>query len=116
MRLTQFSRWKMEVNTEKTKLMVISSGTADCAWKPKLEGNGHSIDPVQDYRFLGVEEDQQLRFTKHIETIVCKGKKRINIMKCMAGKDWGSSMEDQRKIYLQYVRTVLEYASEGWSS
>ena len=108
--------WKMAVNTDKTKLMVMSSSTADCAWKPKLEGNGHSIDPVQDYRFLGVEVDQQLRFAKHLETIICKEKKRINIMKCMAGKDWGSSMEDQRKVYLQYVRTVLEYASEGWSS
>ena len=62
-----------------------------------------------------MEVNQQLRFAKHLETIICKGKKRINIMKCMAGKDWGSSMEDQRKVYLQYVRTVLEYASEGWS-
>ena len=95
--------------------MVISSSNADCSWKPKLAGNGHSIDPVPDYRFLGVEVDNGLRFTKHIETITCKGKRRVNIMKCLAGKDWGSSPEDQRRIYLQYVRTVLEYASEGWS-
>ena len=75
-----------------------------------------SIDPVPDYRFLGVEVDNGLRFTKHVETIACKGKRRVNIMKCLAGKDWGSSPEDQRRIYLQYVRTVLDYASEGWSS
>ena len=63
----------MAVNTDKTKLMVISSSTADCAWKPKLEGNGHSIDPVQDYRFLGVEVDQQLSFAKHLETVGAGG-------------------------------------------
>ena len=106
----------MAVNTDKTKCMVISSSSADCKWNPHLVGNGHSIDPVTDYKFLGVEVDQGLRFTKHLETVICKGKKRVNIMKCLAGKDWGSSLEDQRRIYLQYVRRVLEYGSEGWSS
>ena len=114
--LTWAKKWKMAVNTDKTKYMVISSSSADCSWQPNLEGNGHQIDPVTDYRFLGVEVDQGLRFTKHLETIICKGKKRVNIMKCLAGKEWGSSMKDQMRIYLQYVRTVLEYCSEGWSS
>ena len=106
----------MAVNTDKTKYMVISSSNADCSWQPHLEGNGHQIEPVTDYKFLGVEVDQGLRFTKHIETIICKGKKRVNIMKCLAGKDWGASMEQQRTIYIQFVRTILEYGSEGWSS
>ena len=109
-------KWKMAVNTDKTKYMVISSSNEDCSWQPHLEGNGHQIEPVTDYKFLGVEVDQGLRFTKHIETIICKGKKRVNIMKCLAGKDWGASMEQQRTIYIQFVRTILEYGSEGWSS
>ena len=45
-----------------------------------------------------------------------KCRSRVNIMKCMAGRDWGNSVETQRMIYIQSVRSVMEYASAGWSS
>ena len=33
----------------------------------------------------------------------------------MSSKDWGNSLETQRMLYLQYVRSGLEYASSSWS-
>ena len=46
--------------------------------------------------------------------MVLKGMKRVNVIKCMRAKDWGNSLETQRTLYIQYVRSALEYASPSW--
>jgi ribonuclease HI len=109
------NKWKMAVNTDKTKVMVISSSTNDHKWDPQVSGNGEDINTTSEYKFLGVTVDKELRFGKHSENVVAKAKKRVNILKCMSGKDWGNSQESQRRIYLQYIRPCLEYASPGWA-
>ena len=55
--------------------------------------------------------NNDLRFKSHIDTAVKKCKKRVNVLKCMSGKDWGNSLETQRTLYIQYVRSVLESTS-----
>ena len=35
-------------------------------------------------------------------------------MKCLAGKDWGQSLETQRALYITYIRSALEYAAPAW--
>ena len=55
-----------------------------------------------------------MRFKTHTKVTIKKATKRVNIMKCMAGKEWGQSWETQRNLYLSYVRTTLEYASPSW--
>lgn len=108
--------WKMRVNTDKTKVLVISSSNQDRKWDPELTGNDAPINTVSEYKFLGVTVDGDLRFTKHIDNIVEKCKRRVNILRCMAAKDWGNSVETQRTIYLQYIRSPMEYAAPSWSS
>ena len=113
------SKWKMRVNTGKTKSMVISSATADRCWDPELTADGKQIDLVQEYKFLGATIANDLRFKSHIDNVVTKGKKRVNVLKCMSGKDWGNSLETQRTLYIQYVRSALEFSSPsyaGWVS
>ena len=34
----------------------------------------------------------------------------------MAGKYWGNSVETQRQIFIQTIRTLLEYGSPAWSA
>ena len=108
--------WKMKVNTGKTKTLVMSTSPSDLKWDPQLVGGTTDIKPVQEYPFLGVTVDGGLRFTKHVDNIVDKCKRRVNILCCMAGKDWGNSVETQRTIYLQYIRSAMEYAAPSWSS
>ena len=107
--------WKMKVNTSKTKSMVISSSQQDRHWNPEFVAAQEPIEAVQDYRFLGVTIPGDLKFAKHVDIIVTKCKNRNNIIKCMANKEWGNSLETQRKLYVQYIRMCLEYASPSWS-
>ena len=107
-------RWKMKVNGSKTKTMVISNSPNDQKWDPKLMAGTTPIQVEQMYRFLGVKVPSDLRFKKHVETVVANCRKRNRVLKCMATKNWGNSLESQRTIYLQYVRLALEYNSPSW--
>ena len=106
--------WKMELNSEKTQVMIISTKSNDRKWKPPLFLKGQKLEVVQEYKFLGVIIDNELRFKAHVNKIVAKCRRRNNILRCMAGKDWGQSMETQKTLYVTYVRSALEYASPSW--
>ena len=52
--------WKMEINKDKTKAMVISSSNADREWDIGLTADGVKIETVKKYPFLGVQKDNGL--------------------------------------------------------
>ena len=107
--------WKMSVNTDKTQSMVISSNRNDTSFNPELKAGNDTISNTEWYKFLGAKIDNGLWFVNHIKNIATKSKKRIKIVKSMAWKDWGNSLETQRTLYIQYIRSCFEYASSGWS-
>ena len=80
-------RWKMKVNEDKTKGMVISSSTNDTSWDPQPTAGDQKVEFTQDYKFLGVTIDNSLRFSKHVSKITTKCRKRVNIIKCLSSKD-----------------------------
>ena len=108
------TEWKMSINVDKTKCMVISSSYQDQQWNPQLEANGKAIEPVKTYPFLGNTINNNLLFKDQINKVVTKCTKRNKILKCMSTKDWGNSQETQTKLYIQYNRTALEYGSNSW--
>ena len=108
--------WKMEINKDKTKAMVFSSSKEDREWDIELMADNTKIETVKQYRFLGVNEDNGLYFGDHVEKLAVDGKKRVRVIKAMAWKDWGNSLEVQRTLYLQWVRSALEYAGSSWTS
>ena len=81
-RIAAWSRkWKMTLNESKTEAMVISAGNQK--WTPTLKLNNQPIKIVDDYKFLGVIIDKNLRFKKHVDKTKKKARKRTNILKCM---------------------------------
>jgi len=113
--VTWADTWKMSINTSKTKTLTISTSRNDTSAVLQLQANGKPIDQVTDYPFLGLVTDNGLRFTGHVDKIVRKGRKRVNILKCMASKDWGNALETQRTLYIQYVRSCMEYTSSAYA-
>ena len=109
------NKWKMTINADKTKALIISTSSGDRSWNPKIKLEEEKLKTSSEYKFLGFTIDNQLRFNKHVDNVVGKAKKRVNLLKCMAAKDWGNSMDLQRILYVQYVRSTLEYASFNWS-
>ena len=104
----------MVLNSDKTQVMVLSTSPEDTNWKPELLLDEKKLKVVKEYRFLGVLIDNQLRFNAHVKQIATKCKKRNNILRCLAGKDWGQSLDCQLSMYFTYIRSALEYASPSW--
>ena len=70
------------------------------------------ISGVCEYRDLGVNIDQTLKFKSHIQFIVAKARKRASlILKCFASRDPKLLI----RAFTVYVRPLLEYASSIWS-
>ena len=86
-------KWKMSLNADKTRAMIFSTSGADNLWDPELTLNGTPVKTTKEYIFLGTIFDGRLRFTKHLEETVRRGTKRVNVMRCLAGKDWGQDNE-----------------------
>ena len=106
----------MKVNASKTKAMVITSSTKDQEWNPDLIAGEMDIAPLKEYKFLGITINNNMRFNSHVLNVVAKCKKQVNVLKCMAGKTWGNTVEIQRTLHIQYVLSTLEYGSPCWSS
>ena len=107
-------KWKMVLNSDKTQVMVITTGKNDSKWTPNLKLDGKTLEVVKEYRFLGVIIDSKLTFTPHLKKVIAKCKRRNNILRCLAGKDWGRSKDSMSALYCTYIRSALEYASPAW--
>ena len=89
--------WKMKLNSDKTQVLIISTSKEDLSWKPALFLNGKQLEVVGEYKFLGVIIDSGLRFTDNMKKVVVKCRRRNNILRCLAGKDWGQTLDIYKK-------------------
>lgn len=75
----------------------------------KIEG---SYIPVCDsVKFLGLILDSKLTGIKHIEHIIKKAERNLNIIKALSGVSWGSHPFTQKILYHAIVRSVLDYGT-----
>ncbi|GBO45007.1 hypothetical protein AVEN_4812-1 [Araneus ventricosus] len=60
-------------------------------------------------KYLGFILDPEFTSGKHIEHITLKARKRLNILKYIAGRDWGADATTLRTSFLALIRPILEY-------
>ena len=77
---------------------------------PRLWLGGELIKYKKHFKFLGVTFDEKLSFDLHIETIVAKCRKRLNLLKALRGKSWGANPDTIMYTYKVYIRPILEYS------
>jgi len=67
-------------------------------------------------RFLGLTFNHQLKWKSHIELVKGACQKRLNLMRAMSGKLWGTDMSVLRTVYLALIRSRIAYGSEVYGS
>ena len=67
-------------------------------------------------KFLGVIFDNKLSWKPHIEYIINKCKKRMNLMRAISGLQWGASKKALLNIYRALIRSVIEYGDVAYAS
>ena len=60
--------------------------------------------------------DKTLTWGPHIEDIEKKATKKLNIMRKLAGTNWGADKNILKQVYTSTVRPHLEYASTAWTT
>jgi hypothetical protein len=102
--------WGFQISMDKT-VCVLFSHNKNLKNNVKLNINGVSLKLERSAKFLGVVFDDRLTFTQHIDYVVDKCRKRINLMKSLSGTEWGASRSTQMLIYKSLIRSVLDYGS-----
>jgi len=67
-------------------------------------------------KFLGVIFDRHLNWKAHIDYIMDKCKKRLNLMRAVSGYHWGASKKSLFAIYKALIRSILDYGDVAYSS
>jgi len=107
--------WLMVLAEGKCSVTLFSLSARDASMAGlRVLLNGVEVVREKSPRFLGVTFDSRLFFQPHVAGVVAKAEKRVNMMRCLAGREWGWKREMLRRTYLSLVQSVLLYGSSAW--
>ena len=75
----------------------------------KLNIGGNIIKIEKKVRFLGVIFDREMTWVPHVDYVVARCSKRLNLMKVMAEARWGASKSILLIVYKALIRSVIDY-------
>ena len=104
--------WCVTINREKTKATLFSLSTKLQVAKLTLGDTPLKLEDQQTY--LGVTLDKRLTWKQHIVAAEAKARRKLNIMRKLAGTHWGANEKILKTVYQGTVRPHLEYGSSSW--
>ena len=109
--LEQFcNKWYIGLNPDKTFCMNFYLNSLDNN-TPRLWLMGNLLEYKKEYKFLGFTFNQNLSHKAHIQDVINRCNKRLNLLKAIKGKSWGASPSTIIYTYKVYIRPILEYGS-----
>lgn len=99
----------LELSPNKSTYCVFSRGRRRIL--PSLKVNEQSITCSPCIKYLGMWLDQSLRWSKHVNEIIAKSSKFLNILKLLTGSSWGIHTKHIRKLFISLIRSRLDYGS-----
>ena len=110
------TKWAMTINETKCEYLLLSTWNKEWKWETQLTINNKRIKRNDHPKFLGVQFDWNLNFSKHTIDTVNRMKQRLKPLRAVATKKWGCNNEDLRTLYLGYIRTLADYAAASWQT
>ena len=99
----------MKINTSKT---AFQSSLAHKTIHPRLRYIGAALSQSNVFKYLGVTFDK-LNWKNHVDKIVSRASKRINVLKRLAGSKWGCAQSTLNLTYQKYILPVITYSCES---
>ena len=108
--------WGLQISTTKTSYSYYSMARSSIT-RPVLKIYNHTIPYEKVNKLLGLEFDSPyLTWRQHIQTLIRKCHKRLNIMKSLAGTRHGSSRQHLITYYQAYIKGMTDYGLPIYSS
>jgi hypothetical protein len=112
--LARLKKWtednRLTINASKTTYDFYT--TAHQVPEIKLYLGNDKIEYCGNPTYLGITLDRKLKGKSHISQTADRGKRRLALMRRVAGVKWGCTMETLANMYKTYVRPTLEYGME----
>ena len=106
--------WCISINKEKSSTTLFTLSTKQQAGAIKLGETKLKNDNEPTY--LGVTFDKRQTWKPHVQKAEAKGKRKMAILRKLAGTTWGANERIMKTVYEGAIRPQLEYGSTAWST
>lgn len=103
------NKLKLNISPSKSGAMIFSKKYDVC--NSVIYFNNSPLPWIQDKKFLGVCLDRKLTFENHINLLIKSSTKALNILRSLAGVNWGSDPKILSMLYKSLVRSHFDYSS-----
>ena len=76
--------------------------------------NGSHLSFVNKFKYLGVIFNRTLSYKYHIDYVVSKCNKRLNLLKILSGTYWGAGKNTLLTLYRTLIRSALDYGMPAY--
>ena len=113
----EINRWTnsrlMKLNEKKTQFMIINY-TYDYQFNTRIHINETLLECVNETLLLGVLIQDNMGYDGHVRLVCKKAYSRMSLITKLI--KFGASVKDLIKIYIIFMRSVLEYCAVVWHS
>ena len=117
--LTEMSRFLREnsllISAPKSSVTLFTPDPAQTNTQPKIKIADSEIPLVRSPKLLGVYLDTFFSFNKHCVQVANRISKRNNVLKALAGTNWGQQKETLLMTYKALGRSIANYGAPVWS-
>ncbi|GBN62704.1 hypothetical protein AVEN_75006-1 [Araneus ventricosus] len=99
---------KLSFNPPKSTVGFFTTNRKLCNFHPILL-NHQPLAVNKHPKYLGFVLDPEILSNIHIDHLVLRARKRLNILKYISGRDWGADASTLRSSYISLIRHILEY-------
>ena len=107
------SNQKMKLNIKKTNYMIFNF-TEKYQFSTRLDIDGDIIKEKEKMKLLGTTITDDLKWEENTKDLVKKGNARMCLLRAVSNFD--PPLQDLKKIYIQYIRSILEQSCVVWHS
>lgn len=114
--------WGFTINPSKTQVMMVSRGESKKISKrpsrplPELKLCGEKLELAPFAKFLGMYFDQQLTWRHHINDLITRCEKDINLLRLLSGTNWGANKKTKLLLYNALIMSKINYGSTAYAS
>ena len=118
--LMEMSRFLWEnsllISTLKSSVTLFTPDPAQANTRPKIKIADSELPLVRSLKILGVHLDTFFSFNNHCVQVANRVSKRNNVLKALAGTNWGQQKETLPMTYKALRRSITNYAAPVWST
>ena len=104
----------LSISIPKSHSTLFTPDTHQSRLDPHVTWEGSDLALNRTPKILGVTFDPHFTFTPHINTVCERARPRLNIMKSLAGSNWGQHKETLMTTFKALIKSLITYAAPVW--